>query len=197
MARKKRLTKAQREALAEKAKQANEALLTERRAFVWQHRIGGATQRAIVAAWANHCESDEVPHLTPDHAVDRRTIARDIQHGMEMARLRNEATASQYRSLELERLDRLWRAVWPGAAQGAPVAFDQALAISDRRVRLLGLAVDKRQVELLVGQEMKEALARLKRSLPEDEYRRVLGIMSEVPLRDAEAEAATAEHGAN
>ena len=41
--------------------------------------------------------------------------------------------------LELDRLDRLLRAVWPQAIQGQPQAVDRALRIMERRSSFLGL----------------------------------------------------------
>jgi hypothetical protein len=47
--------------------------------------------------------------------------------------------AEELRTLELERLDALWRGIWPAACAGDPKALDRALRIQERRAKLLGL----------------------------------------------------------
>lgn len=47
--------------------------------------------------------------------------------------------AEEIRTLELERVDRLLRAVWPRALKGDVEAVDRVLKIMTRRARLLGL----------------------------------------------------------
>lgn len=55
--------------------------------------------------------------------------------------------AEQLRRLELERLDRLFLAVYPKAIGGSYEAIDRALKIMARRARLLGLdAVERAEV---------------------------------------------------
>ena len=52
--------------------------------------------------------------------------------------------AEHVRKLELERLDRLFLAIWPRAKRGDLQAIEKALSISQRRAKLLGLdAPDK------------------------------------------------------
>jgi hypothetical protein len=47
--------------------------------------------------------------------------------------------ADEFRRLDLERLDRLWRGFWPRAMAGEVRATNVCLQIMDRRARLLGL----------------------------------------------------------
>jgi hypothetical protein len=47
--------------------------------------------------------------------------------------------ADDVRKLELERLDRLTRGLWPRAIQGETEAIDRVLKLMTRRARLLGL----------------------------------------------------------
>lgn len=47
--------------------------------------------------------------------------------------------AEELRTLELERVDRLMRAIWPQAIKGDVDAIDRVLKIMSRRARLLGL----------------------------------------------------------
>lgn len=55
--------------------------------------------------------------------------------------------AEQLRRLELERLDRLFLAVYPAAISGSFEAVDRALKVMARRARLLGLdAIEKAEI---------------------------------------------------
>lgn len=47
--------------------------------------------------------------------------------------------ADEMRTVELSRLDRLQRAVWPSAVKGNLEAVDRAIKIIDRRAKLFGL----------------------------------------------------------
>lgn len=47
--------------------------------------------------------------------------------------------AEELRTLELERVDRLMRAIWPRAIKGDVDAIDRVLKVMARRARLLGL----------------------------------------------------------
>jgi len=52
---------------------------------------------------------------------------------------RTGETAELLRRLEVERLDSLWAAAFPGALKGDPATVRACLAIMERRARLLGL----------------------------------------------------------
>ena len=56
-----------------------------------------------------------------------------------------EAGADEARQTELDRLDRLQRAVWPKAMNGDIQAINSVLRIFDRRARYLGLDAPIRQ----------------------------------------------------
>ena len=50
--------------------------------------------------------------------------------------------AAEVRQLELDRLDRLMRALWPAAIEGDPNVIDRVLKIMARRAALQGLDVE-------------------------------------------------------
>lgn len=66
-----------------------------------------------------------------------------------------KAEAEEYRQLEINRLDRLQRAIWEEAASGDLKAVDRAVRIINQRSRLLGLEV----TQIDASPEVKDALA--------------------------------------
>lgn len=75
-----------------------------------------------------------------------------VVHGMVTRALDRIVTpvAEEYKKLELERLDALYRAMAPAALQGKWLAVDRCLAIMDRRAKLLGLdAPQKHAIEVV------------------------------------------------
>jgi len=48
-------------------------------------------------------------------------------------------TASELRQLELQRLDEMWKAIYPHVKLGKPEYVDRALKLMERRAKLLGL----------------------------------------------------------
>lgn len=96
---------------------------TMKRVRAVELRQEGATFHAIAEILG--CSRSEAHGFVMDE-LDRLAQERDAQ-------------ARALRCLELERLDALSRAVWPQAEEGEPAAVDRALAIIDRRCRLLGL----------------------------------------------------------
>lgn len=74
-----------------------------------------------------------------------------------MQRTLVEAGTDEMRELELDRLDRLQRAVWGKAMQGDTTAIHTALKILDRRARYLGLDAPIRQ-ELKLDVTTKDAI---------------------------------------
>lgn len=94
--------------------------IMERQKKALAMRLAGATLREI---------SDAL-------GVDLSTISRDIQRALADIP-REEADA--LRKIEVQRLDRLQRAVWTKALGGDLSAVDRAVKIVDRRAKLLGL----------------------------------------------------------
>ena len=108
----------------------------DRDAAVLQLRLAGATYDEIARSLGFRDRSG------PKRAFDR-IMDETIREASEQAR-----------ELELSRLDRLQRSIWPKAVEGHLGAVDRALAISDRRSRLLGLdrpSGDPTGLRLLAG----------------------------------------------
>lgn len=61
--------------------------------------------------------------------------------------------AEDVKNLELARLDTMLKALWPAVLQGKWLAIDRALAIMDRRARMLGLDAPLRQIVEVVTEE--------------------------------------------
>lgn len=74
-----------------------------------------------------------------------------------MKRTLVEAGTDEMRELELDRLDRMQRAVWGKAMQGDTQAITTALKILDRRARYLGLDAPIRQ-DIKVDVTTKDAI---------------------------------------
>lgn len=94
-------------------------LETERRAL--ELRRAGVTFDAIA-------DSLGFAHRSGAHNAVARALARNP-----------EPAGEDVRALEVDRLDRMLVAVWQRAMTGDSKAMDQALKISERRARLLGL----------------------------------------------------------
>jgi hypothetical protein len=81
--------------------------------------------------------------------------------------------ADEYRALESQRLDELWRVAFEQALGGKLWAIDRCLAIMERRARLWGLdAPAKAQHQIQTWptpEELHEGMARLKRLLELDD----------------------------
>ena len=93
-----------------------------------------------------------------DHTGARDAVTRAIR------RATSDAGVGELRQQELDRLDRLQRAVWTTAIQGDAQAVAQALRIIDRRCKLLGLDAPIKQeitVENLDGGLIDREVARL------------------------------------
>lgn len=54
--------------------------------------------------------------------------------------------ADEVRQIELERLDKMHRALWPQAIRGEHGAIDRVLRIMERRAKLIGLDAPAKQV---------------------------------------------------
>lgn len=82
--------------------------------------------------------------LTFQQIGDKLGITKQAAHALIVAALddinkKTAIDAEKLREMELERLDSLWRTVYPQAKSGNLGATDRALKIMERRARLLGL----------------------------------------------------------
>ena len=88
--------------------------------------------------------------------------------------------ANEVRELEVDRLDRLERALWPAALNGDQGAIDRILRISERRARLLGLdAPTKQEVEVTAyqgGTDIDKEVQRLADALHRTSHRSPLPV---------------------
>lgn len=96
--------------------------LVERERQVLELRRAGATYDDCARA---------VGYATPQGAY--------LAYQRALKRTLVETGAEEARQQELDRLDRLQRAVWPNALQGDLAAVNSVLRIMDRRARYLGL----------------------------------------------------------
>jgi len=62
-----------------------------------------------------------------------------VVEALEETRAKIAESSEQVMQMELDRLDSLWRTVYPQAKQGNLGAIDRSLRIMERRARLLGL----------------------------------------------------------
>ncbi len=69
---------------------------------------------------------------------------RDVHHELAALAERSQSLALEVRSLELERLDALLAALWPGCMSGDTKSVMAALAVGKRRADLLGLDAPQR-----------------------------------------------------
>ncbi|GAA1281338.1 hypothetical protein [Saccharothrix xinjiangensis] len=104
--------------------------VAERRARAVQLRIAGASLDEIAAALNYGGSSTE---------SRRAAVSKDLKRAWEAAREAQAASAVELRELELARLDRIQRGVWPMAVAGDTKAVRAVLGVMDRRARLLGL----------------------------------------------------------
>ena len=82
--------------------------------------------------------------MTFQQIGDKLGITKQAAHtlvvaAMDETREKIAESAHQVIAMELERLDSLWRTVYPQAKQGNLGAIDRSLRIMERRARLLGL----------------------------------------------------------
>ncbi len=97
----------------------------ERRQQALELRKGGASYRAIAARLG----------------VNEKTAWQDVQKALRALAALEQASAEEYRALELARLDNLQAAHWRMAMQGNIKSTQIVLRIMERRARLLGLDI--------------------------------------------------------
>jgi len=108
--------------------------LLEKERQVLELRRAGATYDEIARATG---------YATPQGAY--------LAYGRALKRTLTNAGSEELREMELDRLDRLQRAVWPKALNGEYPAVDRVLKIMNQRAQYLGLyAPTKMQVEATV-----------------------------------------------
>jgi hypothetical protein len=69
----------------------------------------------------------------------------DVMAALKQLSEHQDTETAEYRSLELERLDRMLVSVWSDALKGHLGAIDRVLKISERRSRLMGLDAPVKQ----------------------------------------------------
>ena len=102
---------------------ARRAQAAENRAKAWEYRKLGATYTAIGQKLG----------------VSHESVRRYIQATLDQLKRDELKDASEWRRMELARLDDLWLAVGPRANRGELAAVDRGLRIMERRSRMLGL----------------------------------------------------------
>lgn len=118
-----------------RSKTAPETINTrERRRVVLELRIGGATHREIRDALLDEFGPDRLPK-----GYDELYVAKDIIRELERWDADLRESAEQIRTMELERLDRLWFKAYEMAEEGDLTAIDRCLKIMARRAKLLGI----------------------------------------------------------
>jgi TolA-binding protein len=111
----------------------------ERRRDVLQLREAGATYEAIADALREKYGADRLPS-----GWDSLYAAKDVKRELKKVQRQNAETAESVREIELRRLDRMLRGLWPDAVQGDTQAIDRVLRIMKRRADLLGLDAPER-----------------------------------------------------
>ena len=103
-----------------------------------------APRKATAAERKRQALDFRMAGLTFQQIGDKLEISKQAAHGLVVAaldevRAKIAETAPQVLTMELERLDSLWRTVYPEAKRGNLGAVDRSLRIMERRARLLGL----------------------------------------------------------
>ena len=106
----------------------------ERREFVLNMRKSGATYRQIAAATIQHFGVEQLPK-----GYDERYAWMDVKAELDRIRDNVAEAAEQVRTLEAERLDKLFLAMYTQASKGNQGAVDRCLRIMERRAKLYGL----------------------------------------------------------
>ena len=137
---------------------AEELLATQaRRREVLQLKQAGASYEAIAETLVRRHGADKLPS-----GWDRRYAYKDLHRELEKLQGENREAAETVRDLELQRLDRMLRALWEAAIHGDPQAIDRVLKIMQRRAKMLGLDEPERfaqVVELVQSEEYRAARA--------------------------------------
>jgi hypothetical protein len=114
-----------------------------RRSFVLGLRRAGMTYARIAELAVENFGSDNLPS-----GWDERYAYKDVMRELEKYRNGLQEDAETIRTLEMERLDRLYQVAYRQATGGSMQAVDRCLRIMERRSKLLGLDLP---TEILVG----------------------------------------------
>ena len=82
--------------------------------------------------------------IAEQFGVSTSTVANDLRVTIARVRAEVDMSAREYRSMELERLDKLQATIWTRATTGDLQAQKGVLRIMERRARLLGLDMPQR-----------------------------------------------------
>lgn len=106
----------------------------ERRTFVLDLRKRGVTYDRIALATIAHFGADNLPS-----GFDSLYAAKDVMRAIDKLNREINEDVDAIRTLELERLDRMFMEMYGQAIQGVAGAVDRCLRIMERRSKLLGL----------------------------------------------------------
>ncbi len=112
----------------------------ERRVYTLDLRKTGATYVAIAEQVIRHFGLERLPR-----GYDARYAYKDVARELERINRERADSADTVRTLELERLDRMFLSTWPQVTAGHLGAIDRALRIMERRAKLLGLDAPERR----------------------------------------------------
>jgi len=111
----------------------------ERRKFVLNMRLSGATYPQIADAAVKHFGIDNLPG-----GWCERYAHKDVKRELDKMRDEMAEATEQIREQELLRLDRMMLALWSQAINGHQGAVDRILRIMKRRADLTGLDAPKK-----------------------------------------------------
>lgn len=112
--------------------------ISERRAYAVSLRRTGATYREIAQSVIEYFGAENVP-ASYSHGLAYQDVQKELKrHAIDM---REEL--DHILELEIQRLDRMLLAIWPGVQRGHLGAVDRALKIQERRAKFLGLDAPK------------------------------------------------------
>lgn len=104
-----------------------------------------ARQKRLVAA-ANRAKAVELRKLGMSYeaignklGMTRQSAHAAVTKAMREIREKTETDAETVRTMELEKLDAIEMAMWPGAKNGNHLAADRVLKAMERRAKILGL----------------------------------------------------------
>ena len=153
--------------------------LAERRQKALNLRKTGATMEAIAAVLSKEFGLPK---------YDRKQVFQDIDAGLGLLTEQCTHDAEELRQLELERLDTYLLRLQPKITLGDVRAIAQAVNISERRCKMLGLdAPIQIQVEDIVNAELTAFIDGLEPLLPREVY---IQVLDAVALIGAKAEVA-------
>ncbi len=102
---------------------ARTAQLVERRRIALELRKAGATYEEIGRSLG----------------ITKQSAHELVSKVLDEIQSKTSDDADAVKTLEIERLDALFKGLWPSASKGNPQAVEKALKIMERRARLLGL----------------------------------------------------------